>query len=95
MPEPDWTSLLPAVVTILTAILSRRPIESLLAGVATGLLLLGPGSALTSFSEILLKVMMDETIAWVIIVCGLMGSLITLLMRVGAAGVFSRRGRRL
>ena len=33
---------------------------------------------------------MDETIAWVIIVCGLMGSLITLLMRVGAARAFSR-----
>ncbi len=32
---------------------------------------------------------MDETIAWVIIVCGLMGSLITLLMRVGAADAFS------
>jgi tetracycline resistance efflux pump len=90
MIDPDWTSLLPAVVTIATAVLSRRPIESLLAGVATGLLLLGPSSAFASFSEILLKVMMDETIAWVIIVCGLMGSLITLLMRVGAAGVFSR-----
>ena len=33
---------------------------------------------------------MNETIAWVIIVCGLMGSLITLLMRVGAASAFSR-----
>ena len=32
---------------------------------------------------------MDETIAWVIIVCGLMGSLIALLMRVGAADAFS------
>ena len=33
--------------------------------------------------------MMDETIAWVIIVCGLMGSLIVLLMRAGAANAFS------
>ncbi|MEP5763858.1 MAG: Na+/H+ antiporter NhaC family protein [Halieaceae bacterium] len=88
--ETDWTCLLPALVTIVTAILSRRPIESLLAGVATGLLLLAPGAAFASFSAILLQVMMDETIAWVIIVCGLMGSLITLLMRVGAARVFSQ-----
>jgi tetracycline resistance efflux pump len=90
MNDPNWTSLLPAFVAITTAVLTRRPIESLLAGVFAGLLLLGPGAAVSNFSEILLQVMMDETIAWVIIVCGLMGSLIALLMRVGAAGAFSR-----
>jgi len=52
--------------------------------------MLEPAAALSNFSSILLEVMMDETIAWVIIVCGLMGSLITLLMRVGAARAFSR-----
>lgn len=87
--DPNALSLLPAGVAIVTAVLSRRPIESLLAGVFTGLLLLGPTSALANFSSILLEVMMNETIAWVIIVCGLMGSLITLLMRVGAADAFS------
>ena len=88
-PESSWLSLIPAAVAIVTAVLSRRPIESLLAGVFAGLLLLGPGSAVVNFSSILLEVMMDETIAWVIIVCGLMGSLIALLMRVGAADAFS------
>jgi len=82
--------LLPALVTVVTAIFSRRPIESLLAGVFVGLLMLEPAAALSNFSSILLEVMMNETIAWVIIVCGLMGSLITLLMRVGAASAFSR-----
>jgi Na+/H+ antiporter NhaC len=51
--------------------------------------MLEPGATLTNFSAILLDVMMDETIAWIIIVCGLMGSLISLLMRVGAANAFS------
>ncbi|ARN73117.1 Na+/H+ antiporter NhaC family protein [Oceanicoccus sagamiensis] len=88
--DPNGLSLLPAGVTIVTAILSRRPIESLLAGVFAGLLLLEPTTALANFSSILLEVMMDETIAWVIIVCGLMGSLIALLMRVGAADAFSQ-----
>ena len=83
--ETSLLVLLPALVTVVTAILSRRPIESLLAGVFVGLLMLEPAAALSNFSSILLDVMMDETIAWVIIVCGLMGSLITLLMRVGAA----------
>jgi Na+/H+ antiporter NhaC len=88
--EAGWSSLLPAAVAVITAVLSRRPIESLLAGVFAGLLLIEPTAALANFSAILLEVMMDETIAWVIIVCGLMGSLITLLMRVGAANAFSR-----
>ena len=83
--ETSLLVLLPALVTVVTAILSRRPIESLLAGVFVGLLMLEPAAALSNFSSILLDVMMHETIAWVIIVCGLMGSLITLLMRVGAA----------
>ena len=88
--ETSFLVLLPALVTVITAILSRRPIESLLAGVFVGLLMLEPSAALSNFSSILLEVMMHETIAWVIIVCGLMGSLITLLMRVGAASAFSR-----
>ena len=87
--EPTWLILLPATVAVVTAVLSRRPIESLLAGVITGLLLLEPAGALEQFSSILLAVMMDETIAWVIIVCGLMGSLIALLMRAGATNAFS------
>jgi tetracycline resistance efflux pump len=87
--DPNWQSLLPALVAVATAVLTRRPIESLLTGVFAGLLLLGPAAAVTNFSSILLEVMMDETIAWVIIVCGLMGSLIVLLMRAGAANAFS------
>ena len=88
--EASWLVLIPALVTVITAILSRRPIESLLAGIFAGLLMIEPSAALSNFSSTLLDVMMDETIAWVIIVCGLMGSLITLLMRVGAANAFSR-----
>lgn len=87
--QESWLVLIPAAVTIVIAILSRRPIESLLSGVIVGLLMLEPGATLTNFSAILLDVMMDETIAWIIIVCGLMGSLISLLMRVGAANAFS------
>ena len=81
---------MPALVAIATAVLTRRPVESLLAGVCAGLLLIDPAAAVANFSSILLEVMMDETVAWVIIVCGLMGSLIALLMRAGAASAFSR-----
>ncbi|MBT3624903.1 MAG: sodium:proton antiporter [Gammaproteobacteria bacterium] len=89
MTDPSWQSLVPAIVAVATAVVIRRPIESLLAGVFAGLLLLEPAASVANFSSILLEVMMDETIAWVIIVCGLMGSLIVLLMRAGAANAFS------
>ena len=87
--EDNWPVLLPALATVVIAIISRRPIASLLAGTIIGLVLLDPAEALSNFSATLLAVMMDETIAWVIIVCGLMGSLIVLLMRAGAVDAFS------
>ena len=90
MIEGNWPVLLPALATVVMAILSRRPIVSLLVGTILGLVLLEPSAALTNFSSTLLTVMMDETIAWVIIVCGLMGSLIALLMGAGAVDAFSR-----
>ncbi len=89
-PEPGMISLAPAFVAVATAIITRRPIESLLAGVFSGLLILGPADAMANFSSIMLEVMMNETIAWVIIVCGLMGSIIALVMHVGAANAFSK-----
>lgn len=82
-------TLLPALVAIVTAVLSRRPVESLLAGTAFGLFLFEPANFVTNFSSTFLAVMMEETIAWLIIVCGLMGSLIVLFMRTGAAVAFS------
>jgi len=87
--QDTWLVLLPAVITVCVAVVSRRPIESLLAGTMVGLLMLGPTTALAQFSSTLLEVMMSETIAWVIIVCGLMGSLIMLLLRAGAVDAFS------
>jgi len=87
--QNTWLVLLPAVITVCVAVVSRRPIESLLAGILVGLLMLGPTTALDQFSNMLLEVMMSETIAWVIIVCGLMGSLIILLLRVGSVDAFS------
>ena len=87
--QDTWLVLLPAVITVCVAVVSRRPIESLLAGILVGLLMLGPTTALDQFSSTLLEVMMSETIAWVIIVCGLMGSLIMLLLRVGSVDAFS------
>lgn len=90
MSEPTALSLIPPAIVLTLAIWLRRPILSLIVGAASGLLLLSPANALTGFSEISLKVMQDETIGWLILVCGSFGALIALLIRTGGALAFGR-----
>jgi len=77
-------SLLPVVMILFTALLTRKALEAIFAGIIGGLLILDPTSLFSSLGEISTKVMMDETIAWIILVCGLMGGLITMLERGGS-----------
>lgn len=84
-------SLLPTVFVITTAVLTHRPVAALLVGVVIGILLLNPTAVVSTFSDIMLEVMQDETIAWVIMVCGLMGSLIYILIKTGGASAFARK----
>ncbi|WP_299011057.1 Na+/H+ antiporter NhaC family protein [uncultured Shewanella sp.] len=90
MSEPSALSLIPPVVVIVLAIGLRRPILSLIIGSVVGLLFIDPSEVLVNFSQISLKVMADETIGWLILVCGSFGSLIALLVRTGGASAFGR-----
>ena len=89
MQEPSALSLLPPVLVVVLAVFLRRPILSLLIGALFGLAMLGPTAVLANFAEISLKVMQDETIAWLILVCGGFGALIALLVRTGGASAFA------
>lgn len=84
-----WKSLLPTILVFGAAVYSRRPFESLIAGVLAGLVMLGGGDLVTPFAERMSAVMGDETIIWVVLVCGLMGGLITLLEMSGCLASFS------
>ncbi|MDP3365767.1 MAG: sodium:proton antiporter, partial [Pseudomonas sp.] len=95
MSEPTALSLIPPAVVLTLAIWLRRPILALLIGACSGLLLLSPQDALGSFAEISLKVMQDETIGWLILVCGSFGALIALLVRTGGALAFGRSALKL
>ncbi|WP_445400931.1 Na+/H+ antiporter NhaC family protein [Zobellella sp. An-6] len=81
-------SLLPAALVITMAVLTRKTVESLLAGALLGLLLIDPTDLVTPLADVTLAVMMDETIAWLILVCGMMGGLINLLARGGGVHSF-------
>ncbi len=82
--------LLPTLLVLILAILSKRTIEPLVAGVILGLLILQPAELLGNLTGVVLTVMADDTIGWVIMVCGLMGGLIALLVKIGGAVAFGR-----
>jgi len=82
-------ALVPAASVIALALLTRRTLESLLGGTLLGFVLVGGWGFLGEFTDSLLRVMQDPTIAWVLLVCGLFGSLIRLLVSAGGADAFA------
>ncbi len=87
--SPGILTLIPTAVVFALAVWSRRPIESLVCGAIVGLVMLHGGGFINGFAESSVRVMTDEDVAWVILVCGFMGSLIGLLMRTGASAAFT------
>lgn len=81
--------LLPTLVVFALALYTRRPIESLIAGALVGLIMIHGSGFIVAFAETSLRVMMDPDVAWVILVCGFMGSLIAILIRTGATSSFT------
>ena len=81
--------LLPTALVFVLAVWTHRPIESLLAGATAGLVMLNGSGFVVAITETTLTVLTDEDVAWVILVCGLMGGLIALLMRTGATRRFT------
>jgi len=87
--ELGLISVVPTLVVFVLAVWSRRPIESLLVGALVGLLILHGSDVVSAFADTSLRVMTDENVAWVILVCGFMGGLIGLMIRTGAIGAFT------
>ncbi|MFK8041448.1 Na+/H+ antiporter NhaC family protein [Congregibacter sp.] len=83
-------SLLPTALVFTLAVWTRRPIESLLCGSLLGLLMLFGSGFVTGMAEASIAVLTDPDVAWVILVCGLMGGLIALLMRCGGSTAFTQ-----
>lgn len=81
-------SLVPPLVVIVLAIILRASFEALLIGCLTGFIIISihdGSNFFTNFVDTFYKVMQDESTVWVILVCGLYGSLIGLMIRSGGA----------
>jgi len=91
MNEPGFISLVPTLVVFLLAVITRRPIESLVSGSLVGLGIIHGKQFVNGFAETSVRVLTDPDVAWVILVCGFMGSMIGLLIRTGATSAFTQR----
>ena len=91
-------SIAPAVFLIAYIFVTQRIVESLVLASLIGVIMVSRpvtvgegswiGNTFTDFSDSLLSTMMSEDIAWLIIVCGLMGSIISLIEKSGGAFAF-------
>ncbi|MEH6473868.1 MAG: sodium:proton antiporter, partial [Halopseudomonas sp.] len=79
-----FQSLLPALLILLVAIKTKKPLESIFAGIIAGLLLLNPVNLVAGLGDLSMNVVQNETIAWIVLVCGMMGGLINMLERGGS-----------
>ncbi|WP_337879707.1 Na+/H+ antiporter NhaC family protein [Rheinheimera sp.] len=98
MDSPSAISLIPPLVVMAVAVWLKRPILALVVGAVAGLLMLYPTQPLElidTFSTIATGVMQDETIGWLILVCGGFGSLIALLIHTSGALAFGRAAAKL
>ncbi|SEN53127.1 Na+/H+ antiporter NhaC family protein [Halomonas caseinilytica] len=84
-----WVSLVPSLIVLIVAITTHRTLEALAIGAICGLILLQPDDFIGELADISLSVMMNETIAWLILVCGLMGGFIAMLEISGCTLSFS------
>lgn len=94
-------SLVPAIFLIIYIFATKRILEALILSSLIGFLMVSRpetssmdgswvGNTFSNFSEGIISVMMDEDIAWLIIVCGLMGSIIALVEHSGGSYAFGR-----
>lgn len=81
-------SLVPSLVVLGLAILTRRPLEALIVGALVGHLLLSGTGFLGAFLDSALSVMAEPASAWVVLVVSLFGALLGILARAGAATAF-------
>lgn len=86
-------SLIPVIIIIVFALWTKDTFISIFVGVAVAFLMVAKGNPLTAFHgflDDLNKIMTSENTVWVLLVCGLFGSLIMLVTEAGGALGFSK-----
>ncbi|MFI3258318.1 MAG: hypothetical protein R3Y36_08490, partial [Spirochaetales bacterium] len=79
---------IPAIFLFIYIFATKRILESLTLASAVGFIMTSRSGVLQDYSSVLLETLMSEDIAWLIIVCGLMGSIISLIEKAGGTFAF-------
>lgn len=83
-------ALIPALFLVIYIFITKRILEALVLASLMCFIFSYKWGFLAAFSENLTAVMMDEDTGWLIIVCGLMGSIIRLIEKAGGSFAFGR-----
>ncbi len=81
-------SLVPAMFLVIYIFKTKRILEALILSSLIGFVLVYKTDFFAQFTSSITNVLLNEDIAWLIIVCGLMGSIISLIERAGGAQAF-------
>lgn len=81
-------TLIPPLVVVLFGIWTRRAFEPLLIGCLVGFVMIAPTAFPGNFVDALKKTLQSEDMVWVILVCGMYGSLIQLIIKSGSVMAF-------
>ena len=82
-------AIVPTLIVLVLAVVTRRATECLLVGALAGMAMVDPATVLSNFSDTSLRVLTNRDVAWTILVCCLMGSMIALWIRSGAIAAFT------
>ena len=88
-------TLIPIVFIIVTAVLTRKSFESLMAGSVIACMIMHGTGFFLPWVDMLLETLSDPENQWVILVCGLFGSLIAMLRESRGTSGFIRIGEKL
>ena len=86
--EYGIVSLLPTALVLVLAVITRRTLESVIAGAIFAFLLMDGTGFVNTLAEVSLQQLRDKDIAWIILVCALYGVFIALLVRSGGSMAF-------
>jgi Na+/H+ antiporter NhaC len=84
-----WLSLIPPLLAILLAFLTREPVFSLAVACLTGVLLMGQGAG--GFPELLTRALGNRDFMWVCLIEICIGILVAFYQRCGAVNMFSQK----
>ena len=87
--DSSWLSLIPPLLAIFLAFLTREPVFSLAVACFTGVLLMGQG--LFGFPALLVKALGNRDFMWICLVEICIGILVAFYQRSGAVNMFSQR----